>query len=279
MHKGKINLQEILEYIELNITDEIIDSPFEYIEPEIIGKNLNLSIDCSEENISNKKSKSSVEYYEKESVKKIFNLLQTNLEKIYKMQELKNKYEDYSYVNKGIKSGYSGIAYTLREIQGLNILDKIDDVSSPYLMNGSVGVASVLLRYYLYTNKIKYKYITIDIMNSLENSLSLHTCLFEGMSGIANAFLDCYFIIGDDLYLNIANRIALDISNSLYNNDGFVSGYSRDGKNLSFTFDYGSSGVVMFLNRLLKNSKYNFIPYLDKEMEEISEQNIKKSNQ
>lgn len=116
MHKGKINLQEILEYIELNITDEIIDSPFEYIEPEITGKNLNLSIDCSEENINNKKSKSSVEYYEKESVKKIFNLLQTNLEKIYKMQELKNKYEDYSYVNKGIKSGYLGIAYTLREI-------------------------------------------------------------------------------------------------------------------------------------------------------------------
>ena len=191
-----------------------------------------------------------------------------------------DEYFKFTKIEKGEKVLEYDINNLFKDKFGCILLRQDQDyVSSPYLMNGSVGVASVLLRYYLYTNKIKYKYITIDIMNSLENSLSLHTGLFEGMSGIANVFLDCYFIIGDDLYLNIANRIALDISNSLYNNDGFVSGYSRDGKNLSFTFDYGSSGVVMFLNRLLKNNKYNFIPYLDKEMEEISEQNIKKSNQ
>lgn len=69
--------------------------------------------------------------------------------------------------------------------------------------------------------------------------------------------------------------MANDISNSLHINNKFISGYTRDGENLSFSFDYGSSGIALFLDRLVKQKKYNFIPFLDREMELIHEQNDK----
>ncbi|MFM1539547.1 lanthionine synthetase LanC family protein, partial [Helcococcus bovis] len=393
MYLGKINLIEVVEYIESNINKIYKD----------------LEIECFESKIADEEI---VSLYENYNIKDTLQLIKLGLEDTYKQQNLRKKYEDYSYVNKGIKSGYPGIAYVLNEINGFQTCEKIDDVilsmfsgylgnvwidydvevskiksnlnfnindsslihglsgigislikkyltnkdsntlifikkiadkllqnnstfeknglfygasgislfllyfykltnydnylftgqkilqndlnnliedkfgcillkqdqsniSSPYFMNGSVGVASVLLRYYLYTKNIEYKKIAITIMDSLIYNLSLHTGLFEGMSGIANTFLDCYFIVGDVKYLNVAKRMANDISNSLHINNKFISGYTRDGENLSFSFDYGSSGIALFLDRLVKQKKYNFIPFLDREMELIHEQNDK----
>lgn len=164
------------------------------------------------------------------------------LEDIYNDQDLRTKYEDYSYVNKGIKSGYPWIAYVLSEIQKSNINENIDNV-----------ILSMFSRYLgnVWLNK------SIDILE-IKNNLNFDVkdpSLIHGLSGIGIFLIKLYSNNKDQNILITINEIADNLIKNkfVYKKNGLLYG----ALGISFAFDYGSCGVVMFLNRLLKEEKYH----------------------
>lgn len=93
-----------------------------------------------------------------------------------------------------------------------------------------------------------------------------------GLAGIGNTLIDCYQLLEEDKYLNLAYEVAESIL--LYRveiEDGY--GFPSDTLlRISNDFGTGSSGIIMFLNRLI-NNKPNFIFTLDEYIINFKETN------
>ncbi|WP_214483784.1 class III lanthionine synthetase LanKC [Bacillus sp. SM2101] len=154
-------------------------------------------------------------------------------------------------LNNSIK--YEGIASFPRRVSNSNIV-------SPYWAFGTAGVATTVLRYFIVTESKYYK----DQLNQIETDtfrkFSLFPGLYNGLSGIGNFLLDCYQFLNEEKYLHRAYDIAKSINSfKILKGDGVAF----PGDNLfriNNDFGTGSSGIALFLHRLLnQGSNFNFL--------------------
>ena len=75
--------------------------------------------------------------------------------------------------------------------------------------------------------------------------------------------MDCYYFLHDSKYLVQAQSIANVLYTFVCDKDGEM--YLPGDYLMKYSFDYGTgtAGVTLFLNRLIKNEKYNFNFYVD----------------
>lgn len=131
---------------------------------------------------------------------------------------------------------------------------------SPYFDSGSAGLLTVLCRLIKYDSNIEDKYINFfdELIIDCQRIFAVYPTLFLGMAGLGNFVLDYYQILGVNKALDFAYKIAETIK--IYDVD------IRDGESgfpgvhlikISNDFATGSSGVILFLDRLI-NNKHNF---------------------
>lgn len=132
----------------------------------------------------------------------------------------------------------------------------------PYLMHGSAGVGTVLLRYHHLTGDARYLDLIGKIKGAVAHKYALFPSLFAGLTGLGNYLLDCHQFLQDDSYLPLAHRAASGM---------LLFGIEKE-EGLAFPGDYlhristdyatGSAGMALFLHRL-KNHTGNFNFLLD----------------
>ncbi len=127
----------------------------------------------------------------------------------------------------------------------------------PYYRFGSAGIGMVVLRFYHATANTEYLTLAKSIGRGLAGKYSLCPGYFSGMAGIGSFFLDLYRATGDITYLDEANGIASKVL--LYRSED-CSAITFPGEELvRYTTDLGtgSSGIGMFLRRLLSQGQEN----------------------
>ncbi|MBH5318640.1 class III lanthionine synthetase LanKC [Paenibacillus sp. GSMTC-2017] len=137
-----------------------------------------------------------------------------------------------------------------------------ENVLSHYWIDGSAGVATVLLRYWVVTQKETYRHQLDNLATDTCKKYTNFPSLFQGSSGLGNFLLDFYQFTGDDRYLHAAHRIANGVL--LYQLEK-PEGIAFPGEQLmriSVDFATGSSGIALFLHRLAhsdqKLGNFNF---------------------
>lgn len=131
--------------------------------------------------------------------------------------------------------------------------------ASPYFLEGTAGLLSVLLRYIIETNDKDF----IELANKLAQGIMykqvLSATLFYGMAGIGNTLIDAYKVLGNPIYLEEAYRMAnvcslykVEIAKHCYLVPDVFN------QKLSADFGYGAAGVMLFLDRIMNIEKKNF---------------------
>ena len=121
----------------------------------------------------------------------------------------------------------------------------------PYLMEGSAGIGTALLRYHLVTGAPELRTALDELMPDVMRKYSVFPGLFIGMSGLANFLLDCHQYLGGDTYLRAAQR-ALDgvLLHRLDRPKGIA--FPGEGLNrISTDYATGSAGIALVVHRLL----------------------------
>lgn len=132
----------------------------------------------------------------------------------------------------------------------------------PYFMVGSAGIVSVLVRYYKTTKDNYYLEEIKKIVPGIHIKYALNPGLFNGLAGLGNALLDCYNFLNDNSFLKMAYDVAeginlfkVDYNGGILFPDDYITKLSTD-------FGSGTSGIILFLNRLINNNM-NFCFFLD----------------
>lgn len=152
--------------------------------------------------------------------------------------------------------------------------NKNEQIVLPYLGIGTAGIIITLSRLIKFDNNIENYYVEKfnELINDCERKYTASPGLFMGLAGIGNTLIDCYQLLEEDKYLNLAYEVAESIL--LYRveiEDGY--GFPSDTLlRISNDFGTGSSGIIMFLNRLI-NNKPNFIFTLDEYIINFKETN------
>lgn len=121
----------------------------------------------------------------------------------------------------------------------------------PYWEYGAGGVGAVIARFYEVTTEAHY----LDILKSLVvtnfSYYSAEQGSFNGISGFGELLLDIYRVTGDAVYLQSAQQIATSIMQfSIKKPQGRIYP-GRFSYRLSTDLAYGSSGIGLFLNRII----------------------------
>ncbi|MDX8367660.1 class III lanthionine synthetase LanKC [Cytobacillus sp. IB215665] len=127
-----------------------------------------------------------------------------------------------------------------------------ESVLSHYWADGSAGVATAVLRYWSITKQERYNKIAQKLLNDAKRSITVFPNLFKGLSGLGNVLIDAYEIFEDESYLYEANKVAKGIN--LFKIER-PEGIAYPGEQLlraSTDFGTGSSGIALFLHRLLQ---------------------------
>lgn len=142
--------------------------------------------------------------------------------------------------------------------QGMKIL-------SQYWIEGSAGVGTALLRFWKVTQNERYLEIVKEISKDSYRMYTSAPGLFKGLSGLGNFLIDMYSFTTDELYLEWANNVGTSISFFGVNRSEGIVFPGEQGLRLSTDFATGSSGIALFLHRLInsKNGLMNFNFTLD----------------
>lgn len=131
--------------------------------------------------------------------------------------------------------------------------EKNSNIRYPYFMRGTAGILAVILRYGNVDSRFN-KY-AIQLADGLHYGFTISADLFEGMAGIGNVLLDCYFMLKNKKYLDwaydaanfcCAHRILDEHGNYVFV-DHFLQRVAVD-------YGYGSIGIMLFLQRINKKT-------------------------
>ena len=137
------------------------------------------------------------------------------------------------------------------------------NISSPYFIEGTSGILSVLLRYYKVLKDTYLLEKSIELADSFISKYSVSPTLYSGLSGIGNVLLDCYYILGHDKYKKKAYDFSREcLLHQIKYEDGILFPDLYINK-LSTDFGYGTIGILMFFERLIKDKSKNFCFFLD----------------
>ncbi|WP_459209601.1 class III lanthionine synthetase LanKC [Aquimarina rhabdastrellae] len=155
-------------------------------------------------------------------------------------------------------------------------------VKYPYMRLGSVGIGMVSIRFYEVLNDKKYLDWSEKIVHAIQGKYCLLPGLFIGMTGQGEFLLDMYRITANSSYLKEAHAIADRILLYRYN---ALTGIAFPGEELArLCTDYGtgSSGIGLFLHRLVHKGAINvpyFDPYLEKDITDLASTSFVTENQ
>lgn len=131
---------------------------------------------------------------------------------------------------------------------------------SPYWLSGSAGVATTLLRYRFVTKDTTYDNVLFKIINDSNRTYSTLPSLFQGLAGLGNLMLDAEQFLNNPEYGLAAQKISQALNIFSINKD---NGIAFPGDSLNYInndFGTGSSGILLFLNRLItKENNFNFL--------------------
>jgi len=151
----------------------------------------------------------------------------------------------------------------------INILENKpeENILSHSWFDGTAGLVTTLLRYYHVTKKEEYYDLLLKLLPDLERKYTSFPNLIHGLAGLGNALIDAKVFLRDEKYLEEANKICRGINLfKIEKTNGIV--YPGDKLDMpSSDFISGSSGIALFLNRLVNNLDFNFNFLLDEILE------------
>lgn len=129
--------------------------------------------------------------------------------------------------------------------------EEASDISEPYFEHGSAGIGSVFIRFYGLLNEPHYLDVAQRAAAYAFCKFAVMPSQFSGLSGIGELMLDIYLTTGDEVYLNRAYAVAETILNYAVERPQGIGFPGRLLMRLSNDFSSGSSGVGLFLHRLV----------------------------
>jgi len=145
----------------------------------------------------------------------------------------------------------------------VKLADKKANDFSPWLCEGSAGVALCFLKAYEILKVQKFRLLAERILNV--HPLHITSYLFgqaSGLAGLGEVYIEADRILSGRIWQNRAERIAGVFANTC-KQDGHGGLYwiTHKGNLITADFMTGCGGIVHFLNRLLHPSKFGF-PFL-----------------
>ncbi|MGM7683317.1 class III lanthionine synthetase LanKC [Cytobacillus sp. Hm23] len=165
-----------------------------------------------------------------------------------------------NYLELGARALEFEISHLEKSEEGFSILrrgtlnegENRENVLSHYWLDGSAGVATTILRYWMVTKQNKYKEVAYSLLDDAKRSITIFPNLFRGLSGLGNVLLDAYEIFEDNSFLYEANKVAEGVDLfKIERPEGIV--FPGD-KLLRASTDLatGSTGIALFLHRLIQ---------------------------
>ncbi|MCD6578241.1 lanthionine synthetase C family protein [bacterium] len=170
-------------------------------------------------------------------------------EKKEKYLEIAMKYLDFD------------ISHLIVENDNIKMFSGIENKKNyfPYWEFGNAGLILVLLRFYKITANNDYRKLAIKAANFINVRFTSSPGLFMGLAAIGESYIDLYQFLDVKNYYNIAIEMA---ENTIMYSIEFNKGIIYPGQqNLRLSCDYatGSSGIGIFLNRLIDNKGRKFV--------------------
>lgn len=144
-----------------------------------------------------------------------------------------------------------------------------NDFLSPYFIDGSAGILTVLARYYKVTGKEDYKEQCRRIADTLLIKHHTSPSLFRGLAGIANALYDCYLFLNEASYYEESVNLLRECLRYAVKNNNKWELPNRTLNYLCFDIAEGSAGVLLIIDRIINNGKINPLFFIDNTEERI----------
>ncbi|MGT2799533.1 class III lanthionine synthetase LanKC N-terminal domain-containing protein [Streptococcus marmotae] len=125
-----------------------------------------------------------------------------------------------------------------------------DNVILPYLGSGVAGLISVLLRYYLITKNESYRLEINRFTPALNIKYSVSPGLLDGLAGVGHTLLDLYTHFKDDIYEDMLYSLQEGIDLQMIERQGIHFFPNLKMEKLDCSLNFGSSGILSFINRL-----------------------------
>ena len=129
-------------------------------------------------------------------------------------------------------------------------IDGLLPVYSPYWLDGSAGIAAVVLRYWLATKDADYLNTLERLTRDISRKHTVFPGLFQGLAGLGHVLLDVYDATRNPKYLRQALDVADGISLfALQRSNGIVFP-GEQLLRISTDFGTGAAGIGLYLHRL-----------------------------
>lgn len=130
---------------------------------------------------------------------------------------------------------------------------------TPYLRYGGAGVGMTLLRYWKVTGEQRYWEAIKQIVVDADRKYAIFPGRFFGLSGMGEFLLDLAQFTGDQQYAAKARKVAAGIMLFAIDAEEGVAFPGEELMRITCDFATGSSGVGIFLERLLRKSGAAFM--------------------
>lgn len=136
---------------------------------------------------------------------------------------------------------------------------KTSNISYPYLAFGSAGVASVLIRYYLVTQKATYLEKIDMLLDSLNVKYALSNGLLKGLAGIGHALLDYLYYISNSEIMDSINSVSEGILLNKISQSDYIYFPDCHMEKLDYSLEGGNLGILSFFER---QTSFSYHPML-----------------
>ena len=169
--------------------------------------------------------------------------------------------EDERYFIAGSRALDFDLAAAVRTKDGGLSWAKSVDSSSPlysYWRFGSAGIGMVTARYQFLTGSPRLHSILEQIFIDTDRKYAVFPGRFAGLAGLGEFLLDMHDLSGEQRFVNSARKVAEGIMHFRVERNGAAFPGELSSR-LCCDFGTGSAGIALFLNRLLKKQKSDFM--------------------
>jgi hypothetical protein len=168
---------------------------------------------------------------------------------------------DERYYAAGVRALDFDLGSAVRTKDGGLSWGKAVDSRSPlysYWRFGSAGIGMVAARYQRLAWSSRYHSILEQIFIDTDRKYAVFPGRFAGLAGLGEFLLDMHELSGEQRFLNSAKRVADGVMHFRVERDGAAFPGELSSR-LCCDYGTGSAGIALFLNRLLKKQKSDFM--------------------
>jgi hypothetical protein len=139
-------------------------------------------------------------------------------------------------------------------------LNEKSNTVTPYWRYGSVGIGGVLLRYWLETRNGEFKKALDSSIIDANRKYAIFPSLFFGLTGLGEFFLDmARYHDANSSYMDSAWKVAAGVLLFKLQRKEGIAFPGEQLMRISCDYGTGSSGIILFLNRLLRGGRSVFM--------------------